>query len=300
MVVKTVTPRANRVGEWVRNVVWSAGVRALHLGKRVGVSGPFEDALTKLATRVITPPTEEMSVRLPVGATLVVPPGFPRARSYAGGVYEQKVTSLVSNRLAAGMTFVDIGAFCGYYTLLGSRLIGDSGCVYAFEPHPDTFGYLTRNVSANGCTNVEAVNAAAGDESGFATLSLHEEADHHWLSSASEESAVRVSIVTLDEFFRERGWPTVNLMKIDVEGAEGSVLAGMRELSERHPGLEMIMEYDLANLARAGTTREGIATALAELGFRRGKIIEQGNREFTLPGGLPAMRGTYNLWLLKR
>lgn len=289
------------VKERLYNTVWGLGVRAIHIGKRLGISGPFERVLEKVALRFIPIPKEEVEVSVGNGIKLLVPPGFPRARTYAAGRYEEEVTRLVQSLLKEGMIVVDVGAFVGYYTLLASRLVRDSGRVYAFEPHPKNYDYLLRNILANGCRNVTAVNKAVFSSTGWYALAVHREADHFWLAPpySSLSDAVTVPTVTLDDFFRQEGWPSIDLIKMDIEGGEQAALGGMRELSRRNPHLQLIMEYDLANLRRAGAKRESMAALLGELGFRKGYIIERGMKSFTVPWGLPKTRAAYNLLLKK-
>ena len=81
------------------DAAWGLGVRVLLCSKRLGLSGPFEEALVEMAKRVIQPPTQETEVSLPFGMRMTVPPGFARARSYASGLYESDVTALVEGSL---------------------------------------------------------------------------------------------------------------------------------------------------------------------------------------------------------
>lgn len=282
------------------NKAWGLGVRLLHIGKCLGVSGPFERVMEKLALRFIPLPKEEVQVSLVGGMKLVVPPGFPRARTYAAGTYEQEVTRLFEKLVTEGMTVVDIGAFCGYYTLLASRLVGTYGRVYAFEPDPQNYRYLLKNIEVNGCGNVVAVNKAISSSTGSGVLAVHREADHHWLAPRSASgAAMAVPTVTLDDFFAGEGWPKVDLVKMDIEGGEKAALEGIRELSRRNPQLQLVMEFDLANLRRAGASREGLATVLQELGFRHGYIIERGMKPFSVAQAFPRSHAVYNLLLKK-
>jgi FkbM family methyltransferase len=187
------------------------------------------------------------------------------------------------------MTLVDVGAFCGYYTLLFSHLTGPLGRVVAFEPHPTTFGYLARTVDRNGCSNVEIANVAAAAACGPVHLVLHRWPDHHWVAASDRvgHATIPVPAVSLDDFFRQGGWPRIDLVKIDVEGAEDSVLRGMADVSRRNPQLQLIMELDQPNLCRAGTGWAEVAGTLRALGFRSGRVIEQGLRPFTLSGPIP-------------
>lgn len=286
--------------EVVRNAVWGMGVRALHFGKYTGLTGPFEHTLMEIANRFIPPPSEEVEVNIPLGMQMAIPPGFPRARTYAAGLYEQEVTRLVQDIVREGMTVVDIGAFCGYYSLLASRLAGSSGRVYAFEPYPVSYEYLLRNIEANGCHNVMAVNKAVCDGTGIGALTIHSEVDHHWLSTISSNGASgSIPTVSLDDFFAEQGWPAVDVIKMDIEGGEKTALEGMRELSQRNPGLRLIMEFDIGNLRRSGATVEGLAAVLTELGFRTGHVIEQHLRPFSIPQSFPRSHATYDLLITK-
>jgi len=283
------------------DAAWGLGVRALLCGKRLGLSGPFEEALIGMAKYVIQPPTQAIEVSLPFGMRMTVPPGFARARSYASGLYESDVTALVEGSLQKGMTVVDLGAFCGYYSLLASRLVGPSGRVYAFEPDPANYAYLMRNIQANACGNVAAINKAASNRNGKAVLVLDKEADHHWLALASpspgNRASIEVSTLSLDDFFAGEGWPSVDLVKIDIEGSEEAALEGMRELSRRNPDMRLIMELNWPAMQRAGVRRGEMVAVLTELGFRRGHVIERGLRPFSAPSALPRTRATYNVLL---
>lgn len=86
------------------------------------------------------------------------------------GCYEQGTTALCKKILRPGMTVVDVGAHIGYYTRLFARLVGPHGKVYAFEPHPDNFAILQRNVRK--FKNVVPVQAAVLDKEG--EISLYE------------------------------------------------------------------------------------------------------------------------------
>jgi len=288
--------------ERLNNGIWGLGVRTLHLGKRLGISGPFEHVLWEVGTRIIRPPNKEAEVDLPLGMKMVIPPGFARARTYAAGVFERHETNVVESVLKDGMTMVDVGAFCGYYTLYASRLVGASGRVYAFEPDPTNYSYLLRNVEANDCRNVVPVNKAVFSRSESMEFALDKEAERHRLlasPSPSTTASITVPTVNLDEFFAQEDWPSVDLIKMDIEGGEKSALDGLKELSRRNPGMQLIVEYDLATVRRAGATREALGALLRELGFCNGYIIEKGLKPFSISQGLPQTRACYNLLLKK-
>ncbi|MEM6996443.1 MAG: FkbM family methyltransferase, partial [Myxococcota bacterium] len=77
------------------------------------------------------------------------------------GTWEALQTKALLERLEPGDTFVDVGANLGYYTVLAAKKVGPSGRVFAFEPDPESFALLKRNVDRNGLTNITAENKAA-------------------------------------------------------------------------------------------------------------------------------------------
>lgn len=245
------------------------------------------------------PPLKETEVLLAGNMYMIIPPGFKRARSYKVNMYESEVSDLFGDLLHEGMTVVDAGAFCGYYTLLASRLVGNTGHVYAFEPHPQNYEYLLNNVSSNNCDNVGTIPKAVSNERGTISLVQHREADHHWTSKHPIGNVVDVPRTTLDTFFAEEGWPRVDLIKMDIEGGEKAALEGMRELSERNPDMQLIMEYALDNIRRAQTSPEALADIIQDLGFKYGYIIERGMKHFSISSGLPKTRAVYDLLLKK-
>ena len=154
----------------------------------------------------------------------------------------------------ARVTF-DIGASIGIFSLLAAHA-NRTGRVFAFEPDQRAFRRLVDHARLNGLTNVECHMNAVGDRHGVATLHAgaaarpeeavavsaqtsttraHVEAEVRRLARIEE---LRVPVVTVDGFVAERGLEAVDLVKIDAEGAEPEVLAGMsRTLARHHPTL---------------------------------------------------------------
>ena len=82
------------------------------------------------------------------------------------GNWEPSETSWFLRVVKPGDTFVDVGANAGYYTIIGSRLVGEKGKVYAFEPEPAMFALLEKNVRLNGLTNVVLERKALSNKQG--------------------------------------------------------------------------------------------------------------------------------------
>ena len=161
--------------------------------------------------------------------------------------------SLLHNFISPGDWVIDIGANVGHYTKRFSELVGEKGRVIAFEPVPTTFSLLSANVELFAHSNVSLINAAVSDKLDVTGMSIPKFSTgltnyYEAQLSSSSENVLRVLTISLDSL---RINQNVALVKIDVEGHESFVLAGMQKLIEKyHPVL--IVETDsnevIANL----------------------------------------------------
>jgi len=131
--------------------------------------------------------------------------------------------------LRPGDVVLDVGANVGLTTLVASRAVGDSGKVYAFEPHPAVFAYLEDNLALNGAGNVVAENVALGDRDGTVCISDMRSDDHNFIERSG--AGLEVPERRLDRL--DTGESRVALLKIDVEGYERFVLEGAAQTLER-------------------------------------------------------------------
>lgn len=145
---------------------------------------------------------------------------------------EADVHDTILGLLEPGDTFVDVGANIGYYTILGSHLVGDGGRVVALEPVPETAATLRRNVEANGRANVTVVEAAATDGT-VDSVAIAVPGSHFGRAAIGPaQGDVRtVPARTLDDACSDVG--AVRLIKLDVEGHELAALRGAESLPER-------------------------------------------------------------------
>jgi FkbM family methyltransferase len=281
----------------IANEIWTVAVKTRNRLKRAGMLGPLDGLSTYLGPRLLPPPTTDSEVRLPLGLQLTVPPGYPSYRNFATGLYEKDVTELLMSVVSAGMTVIDLGASIGYYTLLASRLASVTGKVFAFEPDPDAYSYLRKNVDRNRCTNVRAVNKAVGDS--VDAVGFVRGGPERGFVSARLPSSLSIEAITLDAYFARLGWPSAHLIKIDIEGSERVALLGMEELIWRNPAIQIIVELNVEAMSRAGGTLAQFVETLNRLGFANGYLIEQ-HRYLPLASLLPGSRAVHNLLLSKR
>ncbi len=266
------------------------------------------DGLARIGPRLAPPPNAETTLHLDGGAQLRLPPNLPSARRLHAGQYEPEVTRTVRSVIHQGMTFVDVGANIGYYSLVALALVGPAGRVFAFEPAPDAFRYLALNIQHSGAKNAVAINKAVADATGtrrFVSSALEGGflARQEWdttLGPQGHEGWIDIQATSLDDYLWDQQWPAVDLVKIDAEGSEARVLRGMAETSRRNPALAVIMEVNLQAMRRSGDTPGGVADILSDLGFRAGYVIEHSLRPIRLDRQLPESGLIYNLLLTRR
>jgi FkbM family methyltransferase len=157
------------------------------------------------------------------------------------GSYEKETVDLFGAIVRPGMTAVDIGAHVGFFTKHLSKLTGPTGKVIAFEAHPETYQILVRNCRK--LVNVSTVNAAVTDTDGEVTLydSGGSTGSNSLIASRSDYAGSNtVRAVRLDDFL---AGSNVDVVKIDVEGAELEVLQGMRETLARSSDVSIVIEF---------------------------------------------------------
>jgi FkbM family methyltransferase len=190
------------------------------------------------------------------------------------GLYEPQETALVRSILRPGMTFVDVGANWGYFTLLGAGLVGESGRVIAIEPDPRIFPILQRNLARNGLTTVIAMQVAASAERGIVLLRGYVEDQGNFglsrpvLKAAAEDGHFEVVGEPLDALLDDLGLPTIDLLKVDIEGGEGLALKGLSQSLVRHRIHRILLELHPQQLSELGDSPTKILSGLASIGYR--------------------------------
>lgn len=184
------------------------------------------------------------------------------------GEFEPTQTDLISRKLKPGMTFIDLGANIGFYTVLASKIVGIAGKVYCFEPEPQNYRLLVKNILENKLSNVFPQRMAVSDSTGNATL--HTDSKNfggHSLTKSNvsdENREVDVSTVRLDDFV---GSSKIDMIKLDVQGAESRVIAGsMRTLISQRPML--ILELWPYGIHKMGDDPMKLIQDLEEMGYR--------------------------------
>ena len=195
--------------------------------------------------------------------------------------FEQMETRFVERLLRPGMTVVDVGAHHGLYTLLASKRVGRKGRVIAFEPSPREFRRLKKHLRWNRCSNVQLMPCAVGDEQGETDFHLVE-GSQDWCNSlrppAVDEptSRVRVSVRRLDDALEELDVSKVDFIKLDVEGAELSVLYGVMRVLLRGSRPAILAEVQDIRTQPWGYTAREIIQFMIRMDYRWFAIAAKG------------------------
>ena len=189
------------------------------------------------------------------------------------GIYEAQVTKLFENIVTRGMTFVDVGASIGYRTLTAARLVGEKGRVFSFEPEPYSYELLIKNIELNGYSNITPVQKAVSNKNGKARLFVPE--GEFGKSLLLEDrifpsgEQIEVDIQTLDDFFHDNtgGYAGMDVIKMDVEGAEPLVIAGMTNIIQSNRHLKIVTELNPKRLIQWGSSPQEYLDMLLGHGF---------------------------------
>jgi FkbM family methyltransferase len=187
------------------------------------------------------------------------------------GLYEPTQTAWFKECLRPGDVFIDVGASFGYYTTLGTSLVGPTGKVFAFEPSPIANQVIEEMIKDSKLQNVLLTKAAVGRESGNVSLFLPTTRHLHSPSILYSDPGfvpVQVPVIALDRFTPLENVPKVKLVKIDVEGYEPDVLAGMDHLIKQERIENIICEFNSGWLNRNSMTPKLLHEHFLDLGYQ--------------------------------
>lgn len=194
------------------------------------------------------------------------------------GHYEKELGDLIRKLLKPGDVFLDIGANIGYFSLLAAKHEPTANIV-SFEPVSSVFKKLEENISLNMTKNVNALNLAVGERNEEREIYISDQ-DNTGMSSFKKPEnysgrTERVKVITIDEWFRSSAMPTIDLIKLDVEGSELVAIKGMRETLNICKPL-LAVEINPETLSQFHLMPEDIFQYLGELRFRSFLILSGG------------------------
>lgn len=193
------------------------------------------------------------------------------------GNFEYGSEKLFRELLEPDMVVLDVGANLGIYTLHALS----AGCeVYSFEPVPRTYEIMRQNIKANGFADTgkaHTFNCAVSDNDKPVSFYYNVKMCGHsnmFEAEGDSDREISVDCVVLDDLLADI--PHIDVVKIDVEGAEYNVLSGMKKILDRNPGVRILIEFAPTHIIRAGRKPEDLLRLIKELGFSKKLITGSG------------------------
>jgi FkbM family methyltransferase len=202
----------------------------------------------------------------------------------ASGDYEAGTVTLFRASIHPGARVLDLGANIGVFTTLAAREVGPGGQVLAVEPDERNLRHLRANVDRLGLGNVEIVPGAVADLTGSA--SLHQAASPTrstlyagFLTKRPSGGVVEVPTITVDDLLAGRA---VDVIKMDIEGAESAALDGMSRTLASNPDLVMFLEFEEGSLRAVGSSPEALVARLRAR-FAQVLVVDEKERALVDP-----------------
>ncbi|MEM7338497.1 MAG: FkbM family methyltransferase [Actinomycetota bacterium] len=260
----------------------------LHLGRAVqqldvGLAGTYDHLAAQLANvaelatagvrRIAVPiDADTLLMRAEVGYVLCPANDVTLVTCLLDtGALERGTRAVLECITRPGDRYVDVGAHIGLHTIPLAQRVGVDGAAIAVEPHPETSDLLRRNLEANGAASTVVHQCAVSDRIGTAELHIGRVSGHHSLHALAPGTeqdgspTLTVHTTPLDALVEPDAGLTV--VKIDAEGEELSVLAGMQRLLSDQDDLVLVVEFGPSHLTRAGIDPHDWLTAFTAPGF---------------------------------
>lgn len=194
-------------------------------------------------------------------------------------VHEKATTDLFKKTVKNGDVVMDLGANIGYFSLLAARLTGPMGKVFSFEPEPKNYSYLKKNIELNDYDQVQAFQKAVSNRNGTTKLFICDyDTGHHTINKQDgieaysrgrkiKEQSISIDTVTLDSFIQDKT-NKVDVVKMDVEGAEVLAFNGMDNILRKNHSLKIFLEFFPLLIEKMGNDpRELIKKIMQDYGF---------------------------------
>lgn len=196
-------------------------------------------------------------------------------RVFLDGYSDREHAVLLDALLRPGMVYFDVGANFGQFALMAATRVGRDGAVHAFEATSTMYEQLAANVELNGLAQVTANHAAVADQPGTLEMTLCEPGKEAFSSLGRpmrpQDQIIgreTVPAITLDDYCRERGISRIDLIKIDVEGAEVRVIEGASNLLSSGGVSSLVCEFNEVAAESQGSSGRELRNALESHGYR--------------------------------
>ncbi len=155
----------------------------------------------------------------------------------------------IYNNVANGSKVIDVGANIGFYTFALSKIVGENGNVYSFEPGPVSYALLSRNIYTNLSVtkNIKAYNNIVSDDNGIGILDVctSGESDNQVVTGKQKnnDSQIEIKKIKLDDIISDECKNNISYIKVDTQGHEYYVLKGAKNIIEASKCIKMSIEF---------------------------------------------------------
>lgn len=217
--------------------------------------------------------------RLINGIRIVFPAKWSR---YFESDYESENVTFLKANCKNGMTVIDIGAHLGLMSVTIAHLVGKQGKVYSFEPTPITYNTLIKIVKLNNFSEIiECINEAVSDVDGEINFFISETEGSNANSMVNrpenKRTGVKIKTITIDSFIKKKNITKIDIIKIDAEGVEYSVLKGAKQtLKNIKP--KLILAIHPALIINNKNSLSEIFDLITELNYRteyKNKVLDK-------------------------
>lgn len=238
--------------------------------------------LLLLLAKIVTPPAKRRirHLRLPEFEMLVQANETVGRHLSLFGVFEAPESAYFRCVVRDSDICFDVGANVGYFSMLLARL-APRGAIHVFEPIPLNAALIAANRELNGFAHVFISACAVGDKAHNLDFTVSTDSAYSSLHDVGRSRAVAtipVQMITLDDYIKQHAIPRVDVLKIDVEGAEVLVIQGAAQLLsdlERAPRV-VLMELYQENMVPFGTSVEQALRTMTSFGYRAHTLSEDG------------------------
>ncbi len=190
--------------------------------------------------------------------------------------YDKWLTSFMKAHIYEGCVCLDIGTERGWFTLLMANMVGRKGRVDAFEAFPPTYKKLENNIALNNFHWINAYNLAVCDRSGAMHFvppsdTISSQADNGGVGHLTDKlvpNSIKVPTISIDEYAEHHPFERLDIIKIDIEGAEYAALIGAEQVIRKFRP-KLVIEYNRECAKRAQTSIEELDHLLNSYGYDR-------------------------------
>lgn len=178
--------------------------------------------------------------------------------------HERREVKFLESIAKEGMNAIDVGGHIGITAVAIARTVCKRGCVYSFEPVPEYFDILKKNLSANKLENAEAFQLAVSDRVG--TIDFYQKGSYSSITPQEGAKEFKVNTITIDSFLNHQKVERIDLINMDCQGSELLVLKGAKESLQKNK-VRIFCEIHHDLLKHLGQSVQAVIQYLQKLGY---------------------------------